>query len=188
MEYRSQARYSSVMSFSESCKMLGFSNDTIVLGSIVDETLTKHQQDDIIKPLSFFISFFSQVLSLYLLSLAKQYSLQFLFFWNFLRLTFAYKTRLVWRATLIGAHHLIFFFSVLKFLTLTALLVSSQKLQNHSLCECKDFFKVITDVIANMVDSRVHKEKLLRDYESSSEFNYDGFTMGVAFLLKVNLM
>lgn len=60
--------------------MLGFSNDTIVLGSIVDETLTKHQQDDIIKPLSFFISFFSQVLSLYLLSLAKQYSLQFLFF------------------------------------------------------------------------------------------------------------
>ncbi|XP_078173320.1 uncharacterized protein LOC144567139 isoform X4 [Carex rostrata] len=115
----SQARYSSVMSFSESCKMLGFSNDTIVLGSIVDETLTKHQQDDIIQPLSFFISFFSQ------------------------------------------------------------------KLQNHSLCECKDFFKVITDVIANMVESRVHKEKLLRDYESSSEFNYDGFTMGVAFLLKV---
>ncbi|KAF3324727.1 WASH complex subunit 7-like protein [Carex littledalei] len=115
----SQARYSSDMSFSECCKMLGLSNDTIVLGSIVDETLTKHQQDDIIKPLSFFISFFSQ------------------------------------------------------------------KLQNRSLCECKDFFKVITDVIANMVDSRVHKEKLLRDYESSSEFNYDGFTMGVAFLLKV---
>lgn len=36
-----------------------------------------------------------------------------------------------------------------------------------------------------MVESRVHKEKLLGDYESSSAFNYDGFAMGVAFLLKV---
>jgi WASH complex subunit 7, C-terminal len=63
--------------------------------------------------------------------------------------------------------------------------VFSQKLQNDTLCKFKDFFKLVTTVIANMVESRVHNEKLLGDYESSVVFNYDGFTMGVAFLLKV---
>jgi hypothetical protein len=58
--YRSQARKFSDMSFSECCKKLGFSNDAIVLGNIVDEEL-RHQQYDIIKSLSVLISFFSQV-------------------------------------------------------------------------------------------------------------------------------
>ncbi|KAJ4775130.1 WASH complex subunit SWIP [Rhynchospora pubera] len=116
----SQARYSSDINFSECCKNLGFSDDAIVLGKVLDEALKNHRQDDIIKPLSFFIS------------------------------------------------------------------VTSQKLQNGSAGKFKDFFKVAIAVIANMVESGVHKEKLLlREGASNSVFNFDGFAMGVAFVLKV---
>jgi hypothetical protein len=38
-------------------------------------------------------------------------------------------------------------------------------------------FRLVTAVIANMLESRVHNEKLIGDYESSVVFNYDGFTM-----------
>ncbi|KAJ3692471.1 hypothetical protein LUZ60_012821 [Juncus effusus] len=51
---------SSNLSLSESCKKLGFSNEIISLGKIIDESQIKSYQNNIFKPLSFFISIISQ--------------------------------------------------------------------------------------------------------------------------------
>ncbi|XP_062233658.1 uncharacterized protein LOC133930903 isoform X2 [Phragmites australis] len=62
------------------------------------------------------------------------------------------------------------------------------RVQSNELKEMKDFFQIVPLLIANMVDHRLlHKDKLLRrGHETKSAIHtYDGFLLGVAFVLKV---
>uniref|UniRef100_A0A0D9WLI9 WASH complex subunit 4 N-terminal domain-containing protein n=1 Tax=Leersia perrieri TaxID=77586 RepID=A0A0D9WLI9_9ORYZ len=64
----------------------------------------------------------------------------------------------------------------------------SKKLQSNKLQEMKGFFQIVPSVIAHMVDCRLFlKDKLLRrGHEAKrSAHTYDGFLLGVAFVLKV---
>ncbi|KAF8732817.1 hypothetical protein HU200_015159 [Digitaria exilis] len=64
----------------------------------------------------------------------------------------------------------------------------SQKLQRNELNAMKDFFQIVPLLISSMVDHRLlHKDKLLRRaHEAKSAIHtYDGFVLGVAFVLKV---
>ncbi|OEL37588.1 WASH complex subunit 7, partial [Dichanthelium oligosanthes] len=66
----------------------------------------------------------------------------------------------------------------------------SQKLQSNELKAMRDFFQIVPLLIASMVDHRLlHKDKLLRrGHEAKSTIHtYDGFLLGVAFVLKVTL-
>ncbi|XP_072966494.1 uncharacterized protein [Typha angustifolia] len=63
-----------------------------------------------------------------------------------------------------------------------------EKLQSIEFGQFKDFFHIVPSIIAHMVDSRLlEKDKLLRkDHELGSMVNlYDGFVMGIVFVLKV---
>uniref|UniRef100_A0A0E0L7H8 WASH complex subunit 4 N-terminal domain-containing protein n=1 Tax=Oryza punctata TaxID=4537 RepID=A0A0E0L7H8_ORYPU len=64
----------------------------------------------------------------------------------------------------------------------------SKKLQSNKLHEMKDFFQIVPSVIAHMVDCRfLRKDKLLRRGHEDKRYThtYDGFLLGVAFVLKV---
>ncbi|XP_072994798.1 uncharacterized protein [Typha latifolia] len=63
-----------------------------------------------------------------------------------------------------------------------------EKLQSIKFGQFKDFFHIVPSIIAHIVDSRLlEKDKLLRrDHELGSMVNlYDGFVMGIVFVLKV---
>uniref|UniRef100_A0A0E0A4P5 WASH complex subunit 4 N-terminal domain-containing protein n=1 Tax=Oryza glumipatula TaxID=40148 RepID=A0A0E0A4P5_9ORYZ len=64
----------------------------------------------------------------------------------------------------------------------------SKKLQSNKLHEMKDFFQIVPSVIAHMMECRLLlKDKLLRRGHEDKRYThtYDGFLLGVAFVLKV---
>ncbi|KAL6606587.1 hypothetical protein ACP70R_042240 [Stipagrostis hirtigluma subsp. patula] len=64
----------------------------------------------------------------------------------------------------------------------------SQKLQTNELKDMKEFFRIVPSLIANMVDRRLlYKDKLLRKGHEiwSAIHTYDGFLLGIVFVLKV---
>uniref|UniRef100_A0A0E0PT69 WASH complex subunit 4 N-terminal domain-containing protein n=1 Tax=Oryza rufipogon TaxID=4529 RepID=A0A0E0PT69_ORYRU len=63
-----------------------------------------------------------------------------------------------------------------------------RKLQSNKLHEMKDFFQIVPSVIAHMMECRLLlKDKLLRRGHEDKRYThtYDGFLLGVAFVLKV---
>uniref|UniRef100_A0A0E0DWD2 WASH complex subunit 4 N-terminal domain-containing protein n=1 Tax=Oryza meridionalis TaxID=40149 RepID=A0A0E0DWD2_9ORYZ len=64
----------------------------------------------------------------------------------------------------------------------------SKKLQSNKLHEMKDFFQIVPSVIVHMMECRLLlKDKLLRRGHEDKRYThtYDGFLLGVAFVLKV---